>query len=697
MLYPAANMPGGAPTWHLHDPVRNSFYKLGQKTFEILSHWRDGTPEEIAGTVKTASPLNVSREDVLKVSSFLQAHCLTRLQDAEGTRRLLEIAAGQRMGWGMWLLKNYLFIRIPLFRPDRFLILTYPYIAWLYRPWVSWMLAVLGVLGIYLAGRQWDKFATSLGDIFTWQGIVWFALALSLAKIVHELGHAYTARRYGVRVASMGLAFLVLWPVLYTDVTDAWRLPSARGRMAIASAGMIAELAVAVLATLAWSFMPDGSARTAVFLVATTTWIGTLMVNAMPFLRFDGYFLLSDFLRVENLFERSFALARWRLREFLFGLNRPPPEIHPPTLGRFLIGFGYVVWIYRFFLFLGIAALVYVFFFKLLGLILFAVEIWWFILRPILAELKEWWRAKSEARLNLRTALTFAAFGGTVFLIFLPWRGAIEVPAVITSEKHVELFAPHPARIGAFSVSSGDAVSRGTQLIKLSSPLIDHKITLTQKRIRLLQWEVANSGAATGDNPRRVIALEELNAAREELLGHRLERSRLTLTAPFSGIVTALAPNVHQGQWIEPGLPLIALDKAQRRIIQGVVAEPDLQRISLGSESVFYPDQADLVPVPARIAEIGSAAVSNLTFSELGSVHGGPIAVLRGMAGGEDNRRLVPESAHYRIVFTPTGAGSHIPFTRTVRGIAVVDGKPLSLADRAWRLILGVVIRESGF
>lgn len=75
----------------------------------------------------------------------------------------------------------------------------------------------------------------------------WFAIALFFAKVIHELGHAYTAHRYGCRVASMGVAFLVMWPVLYTDVTDAWKLSSRRARIAISSAGMIAELAIALL------------------------------------------------------------------------------------------------------------------------------------------------------------------------------------------------------------------------------------------------------------------------------------------------------------------------------------------------------------------------------------------------------------------------------------------------------------------
>ena len=89
---------------------------------------------------------------------------------------------------------------------------------------------------------------------------------------------------------------------------------------------MLAELLLAVLALLAWSLLPDGPARTAAFMLASATWITTLAINLNPFMRFDGYFLLSDLWGVDNLQNRAFALCRWRLREALFGYGEPAPS-----------------------------------------------------------------------------------------------------------------------------------------------------------------------------------------------------------------------------------------------------------------------------------------------------------------------------------------------------------------------------------
>ena len=186
---------------------------------------------------------------------------------------------------------------------------------------------------------------------------------------MHELGHAFTATRYGSKVASMGVALMVMLPVLYSDTTDAWRLNSRRQRIHIGAAGMIVELYLAIIFTFLWSFLPDGVMRSAAFIIATTSWIMSLAINLNILMRFDGYYILSDLLAVENLQDRSFALGKWRLRELLFDMGMPAPGNFTPLLRRKLIIYAWSVWIYRFFLFLGIALLVLSFLFQVTGTI----------------------------------------------------------------------------------------------------------------------------------------------------------------------------------------------------------------------------------------------------------------------------------------------------------------------------------------
>src|SRR5690606_11708462 len=122
------------------------------------------------------------------------------------------------------------------------------------------------------------------------EGFLLYGLTLVLVKSAHELGHALVSQRLGCRVASMGVAFLVMFPVLYTDTTDAWKLQSRRDRLRIVTAGVRTELYLALIATFLWGVLPDGSLRSAAFFIATTSWVTSVLVNISPFMRFDGYY-----------------------------------------------------------------------------------------------------------------------------------------------------------------------------------------------------------------------------------------------------------------------------------------------------------------------------------------------------------------------------------------------------------------------
>ncbi len=395
-LFPAPPQRDGSPVWSLHDPAVNQFYLITWTAFEILSRWNLGTSEAIISAVNKATTLNVEDKDIEALVPFLEAHFLTEPQGAVTTRRILAARDRMRSTWWRWLIKNYLFFRVPLIRPQRFLETIAPLAKIFFTPLFPLSMLLLALAALLLVSRHWDQFIHYFTTFKSLEGIITMVITIPLAKIIHELGHACASHRYGCKVPAMGVAFLVMTPMLYTDTNEAWKLQSRRQRLIIGSAGIIAELALAVIATWAWLLLPDGSARGAAFFLATTAWVMTLALNASPFMRFDGYFILADLLSIPNLHPRSFAFGRWWLREVIFGFGNPEPESVTPGLRRFLIIFSLSVWIYRLVLFLGIALLVYHFFFKALGMLLFAVEIIWFVTMPITSEIKVWWERRSE-------------------------------------------------------------------------------------------------------------------------------------------------------------------------------------------------------------------------------------------------------------------------------------------------------------
>jgi putative peptide zinc metalloprotease protein len=689
-LYPGPRALDGSPTWTLHDPARNQFFRIGWPEFEMLSRWDAGDPLALLERLRAETTLDLEAEDVGDVARFLAGHNLVRSASAESTRSLAAKAARLRQHWAMWLLKNYLFLRIPLVRPDRWLDAAYPWIAWAFTPAFGRSVFALGMLSLYLVARRWDEYLDTFTYLFSIEGAVYFALTLTLLKVVHELGHAFTAKRYGCRVPSMGVAFLVLWPVLYTDVTESWKLPSRRQRLAVGMAGMATELVCAVFATFAWSFLPDGPMRSAAFLVSTTTWVSTLLINLSPFMRFDGYFVFSDWLEMPNLHTRAFALARWWLRERLLALGDPPPEELPPGRRRFVIAFAFCTWLYRVSLFLGIAALVYHFTVKLLGIGLAAVEIGYFILRPIWGEAAMLWKLRGKFHRGRRPLLSGAAVLLLLLALIVPWRSAVEAPALFRSSRIDRVFAPaQGTRIGTLGVHNGDNVAKDAPLIELESPDLAFKLAQARTDIAVLEWQLATQGVAPDLLAHSRVAGHEYEAAYAQYRVFADEAQRLHVTAPIAGRVVDIADDLRPGMWIPPKAPLLSVVALGEPEIEAYVFEADLPRIAVGDRAAFYPDGGFLSAIEARVAAIDRANTRVLPENYLASRFGGGIPV-REVREGE----FVPERAVYRVVLAVEDGAQTPP--RVVRGRVVIKGRGESLAARAWRSVLSVLLRESG-
>ena len=90
---------------------------------------------------------------------------------------------------------------------------------------------------------------------FSFKGLMLYLITLIFVKSLHELGNGYIAKYFGCRVSAIGIAFLVFFPFLYTDTTDAWRLRNHRERLIINFAGILTELHLALIATFLWAIL----------------------------------------------------------------------------------------------------------------------------------------------------------------------------------------------------------------------------------------------------------------------------------------------------------------------------------------------------------------------------------------------------------------------------------------------------------
>ncbi|WP_018929401.1 biotin/lipoyl-binding protein [Pseudomonas umsongensis] len=687
-LSTAAPALDGSPSWTLADPVRGRYFKLGAAAMRLLRHWSLGDPEQVLHAANREPGLPLDGAALEQLLEFLRGHDLISALDPSQRASYSLKAAAQRQSLWKILLHQYLFFRIPLWRPDAFLNRVWPWLERFGPRALRYGLPATLGLGVFLVSRDWQRFIATFPHLFSLGGALAFAVALFFAKLCHEFGHAFMAKRAGCRVQSMGVAFMVLLPMFYTDVSDAWRVNDRRARLLIGAGGVLAELVLACIALLAWSLLPDGPGRTAAFMLASATWITTLVINLNPFMRFDGYFLLSDFWEVDNLQGRAFALCRWRLREFLFGYAAPAPEPWAPRMQRRLLIWGYGSWLWRAALFFGIALAVYHLFFKVLGIFLMLVELVWFIFLPILSEWRQWWSRREQAH-TPRVLLSSLTLFGLLLLLALPWRSAVELPTMLEAGHTSALHAPVAARVKTVNVHDGQVVAQGEVLIELESPDLDSRQAIVRREIQIQQLQMRRQASRSETAADAGIVEQRLAEAVAEYRGLVAQRERLLLRAPHAGKVRDLLPQLTVGRWLSTKDPLVRVVEDGARL-RGYLAEAELWRVASGARGRFIADDPMHPAIAVQLSEIDTNGAAYVDQEALTSDHHGPIAVRR-----DEHQRAEPVQAQYGarlsvLEETPTPV-------QPLRGIVVLQGSGESLLGVAWRRMAALGVRESGF
>ncbi len=686
-LYPGPATLHGAPTWTLHDPSAQAFFRLGWMEMEILRRWSLAGPEAIAAALARETTIQAPPESVTLVRDFLAANNLCVADNREDTARLLRQKRARKKHFLSVLLHNYLFIRIPLFRPDRFLGATLPWVNWMFSRAFLTVLVFAAAAGLLLILREWSQFRDTMASLLTLEGGLLAAAALGLSKTLHEFGHAYAAKRLGLRVPAMGVALMCFAPVLWTDTTEAWKLPGRRDRLSIGASGVMAEFLLAATASLAWPLLPEGPLKTAAFMLAGSVWILTLGVNINPCMRYDGYYLLSDYWDIPGLQTRSFALAKWWLREELFGFGLPPPEAFPRRDRAQLIAYALFTWVYRFFLFLGIALMVYYLFFKALGIVLMLVELVFFIALPIVKEALHWIRNADAMRLNLRLVRTVILFGAALAFFVLPWHGRVGGAALLSAGRRAGLYAPAGAVVESVAAKHGTAVAEGADLFRLRSPDLEARMEIARRKIAAQQAKLSLASLDLELRAEMATEWEQLERLAEDFAGLMREQANLDIRAPFAGRVVDVPEWLAPGGWVMAKEPLASLVGGGSRV-QVFVPEFARERLSAGGGGLFYPAGRGREPVRLRIESIEEQALREVAWPELASPFGGPLGAHK-VAGD----RLEPDQSVYRVVCLVEGDSPD----QFLVGQATLEAEPRSLVSEMWRRFLGLLVRESGW
>jgi len=691
-LYPGTRGSEGLPTYVLHDRWRNRFVNIGWLEFELLKRWHLQDPALIADAVNEQTTLYAEPEDVAALTDFLKNQELTidSSDSAEIMKRGANLIEQKKKSRIKWNPMAYLMFRIPLIRPDKFLQST----MWMVRPFMSktafYVNLFLLTLGLILVQQQWHTFLGYVNRALSLDGAIYLFFALAVSKSFHEFGHAYTTKRFGLKVSSMGLMWMMIFPFFYTDTTESWKLESRKKRIAIGAAGVIAELQLAVIATLLWAVLPDSALRYACFYLATAAWIATLIINLSPFLRWDGYWVLSDLVGIQNMRERANNVTKWWFGRMIMGFDEPNPVVLPEKKVNFCIVFSILAWFYRVGIFLAIAAIIFTRLPKILGIYAMISMVVAMVVKPIVMTFWEFFKRRNEMHWNRYSISSFAIMGFFLLLMFIPWQSNIEIPGVVAPRQHNEVYPGVDGRVVDIP-EVGSQLRKGDLLFKMENPDLRHEQLVQQYDVDYYSTALARTGSQALLEF-RALDRERLNIANSEYVKASRNVSRLQARAPYDGVVTWVDKLAAQGGYISHEQPILTFVDPESNQIYGYIGEYDLQRLDIEGPIRFYPEHPYFPTITGTIVELDTANASVLDYEILSSQSGGPITTEVDQTTG----KLSPRDPIY-LVKMQIDEGQQKHFSIILRGRVVLEGERKSFASRFFDSLVGTIIRESGF
>ncbi|MCP5136742.1 MAG: HlyD family efflux transporter periplasmic adaptor subunit [Gammaproteobacteria bacterium] len=592
------------------------------------------------------------------------------------------------VSWRKQLVNSYIFFRIPLARPDRWLERMWPWVQLLWTLPARVVYLIIGILGVLLTLPNIERYLSTTSYLLTPEGGVMFVATLVVLKVCHELAHAFTAKAMGLHVRAIGVAFIVLWPIMYTDVTDAWKLDQYRKRLAIDIAGVVFELVVAGIALFLWAMLPDGALKSVMFFLSGISITTSLFVNLNPLMKFDGYYVLMDLWRMDNLLPRAFALFRYKLRRLLFDWQGAPPEKHPKE--QRMVVYAFAVMIYRVFLAIAIGLAVYHLFFKAVGIVVLGIELWAFVLKPLWSEVRLWWPGRSLFGRRWRVAITGTVFGMLFAMLVVPLPRIEDFPGLLVWDDTTPVIASIPGYLDTPLPERGTQVNAGDELVTLSQPELNHSLVAAEYKLRKIDetLNTLSSGGEKGGYRNWLMIERERQQASVATLKGRSEASRIT--APVSGVVIEVNSNISVGDMIAAKEALLAISRPDKVRVRAYIHEKDLSRIpghgELPAECHFSNLETDVQPL--ILLSRGRFPVGVLPNEMLLDKNGGPIV------STPDTDKPIPRDAHYAFEFAAPGAPAYLRHGTPCRVWMNIENE--SIASSIVKG-LGRVLAEEGF
>ncbi|PHQ33446.1 biotin/lipoyl-binding protein [Rhodopirellula bahusiensis] len=436
--------------------------------------------------------------------------------------------------------------RIPLASIDPVARRLVPISGLVFSPLAVALFSIAGLVSLLFWMVRWQQWAGSVPSLQTYLASLQpltIAATFVLTKTAHELGHAVLCRRLGSRCGVIGVWWLCFMPCPYVDVTDVWRQPNAARRGAVMAAGIWVEWIIAMVALWVWWLAPSHEVRMTAMNVVLVCGVSTVLFNANPLMRYDGYFILSDLLDSPNLREE----ARRGLRSLLVSPVRRWHRYGKRVWS--LAGYHIASKLYRISISIAIATFILQWAVGW-GLWRIAIVVVAFaVVRYAIGGIRNlfrmirgsgtWTGVPGGRRVGLAICFCIAV----VSILMVPFPRYRHITGTVRVRDAVLVYLPRGGVIQSVHVRVGDRVEMGQPLAEVSDPALQLKLEKTrgqhsviQERVHAMRLASLRTGISSRDWQTLEAASASLSSSQTQLQ-NRVDA--LSLFSPKSGLVLA--------------------------------------------------------------------------------------------------------------------------------------------------------------
>ncbi|QEG37482.1 biotin/lipoyl-binding protein [Bythopirellula goksoeyrii] len=558
----------GRVYWVVKDPVGLQYFRFEEEEFAILQ-MLDGESslEEIAERFeKDFPPQTIRVEELQNFIGMLHRSGLVLSDSAGQGVQLKKRRDEKRKQELIQNFSNILSFRMRGIDPEGILNAIYPWVRWFFSVPATICACILALSALSLVIVQFDVFQSKLPSFhsfFAAQNWLVIAGVLAVTKIIHEFGHGLSCKHFGGECHEMGIMLLVLTPCLYCNVSDSWMLPNRWHRAAIGAAGMYVEVVIASIATFIWWFSEPGFLNYLCLNIMFVSSVSTIVFNANPLLRYDGYYILSDIMEIPNLRQKASTILNRKLGWWCLGLEEPDDPFLPHRHQGWFALYTVASFFYRWVVLLSILYFLNKVFepygLKILGQAIAVASLYGMIVMPFWKVFK-FFRVPGrvskvkKVRMFASLALLAAVVGG---ILFIPFPSSVTCEFELQPRGSESVYIDVAGTLEEVLVEPGQNVEEGQLLARLRNIDLELEIEKIQGQreasqrqfdsLKDMQHYDQNAGLQID------VVRERLASLDEQLVQKQRDLDRLELTAPRAGTVIPppYRPDARSNQEVE--------------------------------------------------------------------------------------------------------------------------------------------------